>query len=192
MQCLNFKIILLIALSLSISAAAPLSTSYTPTTLTVWTDKSQYSPGDVGTLYIVFYNNMGRTVVIDGITVIYESWRSYDAASGWLGNQTIDVERAFVNGEIYHNSTRFVVPTDGRANSTIVTIDVKTTEPIDVGTIEDQGYITVYQAPGYQETLVTLLTILLVLVIVCTAIIAATILISARRPSTPRSEPTPH
>jgi hypothetical protein len=161
-----------------------LSIAYTPETITVWTDKSQYSPGDTGTLYITFYNNMGRTLAIDGITVVYESWRSYDSNSGWQGNQTIVVERAFVTGEVYYNSTRFLVPTDGRANSTVVIVTVKVTEPLDIGTIQGQGYVNVYQAPRYQETVVTLLTILLVLIIVCTAIISATMLISARRPQT--------
>ncbi len=171
-------------------AIVPMARSYTPNTVTFWTDKSQYSPGDVGTLYVVFYNNVGRTVVIDGITIVYESWQSYDASNGWLGNQTIDVEQAFVSGEIYSNSTRFVVPTDGRANSTVVTISLKVTEPVDIGSIEAQGYVTVFRAPAYQETVVTLLTILLVLMIICTTIIAATILISVRRPSNPKSEPT--
>jgi len=175
---------LLIALSLLISILVPLSGAYTPNTITAWTDKSQYSPGDTGTLYITFYNNMGRTLAIDGITIVFESWQSYDSNNGWLGNQTINVQRAFVIGEIYYNTTRFQVPTDGRANSTIVTITVKVTEPVDVATIQGEGYVTVYQTPRYQETIVTLLTILLVLIIVCTAIISATLLISARRPPT--------
>jgi hypothetical protein len=176
---------LVILVVLSVLVLMPLSGAYTPTSLTLWTDKSQYAPGDAGTLYIAFYNNIGRTLAINGITIVFESWRSYDSSGGWLGNQTIEINRAFVNGEIYYNSTRFLVPTDGRANSTVVTVTVTIAEPLDIGVIEEHGYINVHQAPRYEETVVTLLTILLVLIIICTAIISATMFISARR-----SQPT--
>ena len=179
---LNKRVLALIALSISVLLLMPLANAQEPKTVTVWTDKSVYAPGDTGTLNIAFYNSRGRTLLIKSITIIYEGWQAYDPNSGWQGNQTIDIGRAYVNKEVYYNTTKFTVPTDGRANSTTVHITVQISDPPDIGIIEDYGYISVYQTPKYVEQIVTLFTILVVLIILCTVILAATIFLSARRP----------
>jgi hypothetical protein len=179
---LNKRILALIALNISVLLLMPLANAQETKTVTVWTDKSVYAPGDTGTLNIAFYNFRGRTLLIKSITIIYDGWQAYDPNSGWQGNQTIDIGRAYVNKEVYYNTTKFTVPTDGRANSTTVHIIVQISDPPDIGIIEDYGYISVYQTPKYVEQIVTLFTILVVLIIVCTVILAATIFLSARRP----------
>ena len=180
---LNKLVLALIALNISVLLLMPLANAQEPKTISVWTDKSVYAPGDTGTLNIAFYNPYGRTLLIKSITIIYEGWQAYDPNSGWQGNQTIDIGRAYVNKEVYYNTTKFTVPADGRANSTTVHIFVQISDPPDIGTIEDnQTLISVYQTPKYVEQIVTLFTILVVLIIVCTVILAATIFLSARRP----------
>ena len=179
---LTFRLCVAVAFIVTITLFVPLTKAYTPNTITVWTDKSRYSPGDTGTLYITFYNDRGRTLTIDGISIVFETWKAYDPSGEWLGNQTMSVNRALVSGETYYNTTRFLVPTDGRANSTVVAVNVSVIDPIDINSIEGEGYVTVNQPPRYEETIVTLLTVLLALLLICTVIVSAAILISARRP----------
>ena len=94
--------------------------------LTVWTDKPEYSPGETGTLSFTFMNIMGRTTTIRKITMIFTEWHVYKNDQ-WEGNQTIEVNRGLVEDEIYQNSTKFTVPSDGRAKNTEleVTIDLR-------------------------------------------------------------------
>lgn len=179
---LNKLALVLIALNVSVLLLMPLASAQEPKTITIWTDKSVYTPGDTGTLNIAFYNFEGRTLLIKSIVIVYDAWQAYDPNDGWQGNQTINIGRAYVNKEFYYNTTKFTVPTDGRANSTSVHVIVRISDPPDIGAIEDYGYITVYQTPKYIEQVVTLFTILVVLIIVCTVILAATIFLSARRP----------
>jgi hypothetical protein len=148
-----------------------------PETVTVWTDKSEYTAGETGTLHIVFYNNMGKTVTIENITITFESWKAYKSDQ-WEGNQTIEVKEAFVAGKILQNDVSFTVPTDGRAVFTFARVKIYA----DAFIPDTVHEIYVSQTPPYMEQIVTLLTVLVVLLIVCTIIIAATIFLSARRP----------
>ena len=173
---LNKKIFAFIMVTVSMLLLAPL-VSAQPETVTVWTDKSEYAPGQTGTLHIVFYNNIGKTVTIENITITFESWKAYKSDQ-WEGNQTIEVTEAFVEGKMLQNDVSFTVPTDGRAVPTEVTVEINA----DVDISDKKYTIYVSQTPLHWEQITTLLTILVVLMIVCTIIIAATIFLSARRP----------
>lgn len=144
----------------------------------VWTDKSEYGPGETGTLYIVFYNDEDSAVTIEKITIVFEEWRAY-RNENWEGNQTLEINQAIISKGAYEKETTFTVPTNGRAKSTHVDITIKTTE---LGNIYEGLWVTVTETPKYMEQVVTLFTIQVVLLIVCTIIIAATIFLSARRP----------
>ena len=176
MTKLNKKIFAFIVMTVSMLLLAPLVNAQ-PETVTVWTDKSEYAPGQTGTLHIVFYNDQGETVTIDNITISFESWKAYKSDQ-WEGNQTIEVNEAFIAGKLLQNDVSFTVPTDGRAVLTTVTVTVYSDAVIP----DKHCEIFVSQTPLYWEQIITLLTILVVLLIVCTIIIAATIFLSARRP----------
>ena len=150
-----------------------------PPTVTAWTDKSEYAPGEKGTLHVVFYNDGASAVTIEEIEVIFTGWRAY-INDEWQGNQTIEIDQAVVSKGIYEKEITFTVPTDGRAESTSVDITI-TTELADISPLWDP-YISVAYTPKYMEQVVTLFTVQVVLLIVCTIIIAATIFLSARRP----------
>jgi hypothetical protein len=176
---LNKKIFALIIMTFSMLLLAPLANAQPPT-VTVWTDKSEYAPGETGTLRIVFYNGGVSAVTIEEIEVIFEGWRAY-INDEWQGNQTIEVNQAVVGEGVYEKDITFTVPTDGRAKSTSVDITIKT---IGLGDVEPKldPYIYVTYTPKHMEQIITLFTILVVLLIVCTIIIAATIFLSARKP----------
>lgn len=176
MTKLNKKVFAFIMVTVSMLLLAPL-VSAPPQTVTVWTDKSEYAPGQAGTLHIVFYNNKGRTVTIENITITFESWKAYKSGQ-WEGNQTIEVKEAFIVGKILQNDVSFTVPTDGRGVPTWVKVEIYA----DVYIPDTEFGISVSHTPLYWEQTITLLTILVVLLIVCTIIIAATIFLSARRP----------
>jgi hypothetical protein len=176
---LNKKMLVLTAVILSTVLCVPLVfAAYEPYEVTVWTDKQKYVAGEKGTLYIAFYNKRDVAVTIENITVTYYSWATYTGEK-WVGNetQTMTVPLSAKDTHVFSDIT-FTVPTDGRAVSTSVYVEIGT----DHGYKYGGGSINVPEVPSYMEQIVTILTILVVLVIVCTIIIAATIFLSARRP----------
>lgn len=155
--------------------------------VTVWTDKSEYAPGETGTLHIVFYNDGASAVTIEEIEIIFEGWRAY-INDEWQGNQTVEINKAVTSKGVHEEEITFTVPTDGRAESTSVDITIKTTELGDISPLWSP-YISVAYTPKYMEQVITLFTIQVVLLIVCTIIIAATIFLSTRRPKVTWREP---
>ena len=143
----------------------------------VWPDKSAYTPGESGTLYITFHNNLGDKVSIYNITITFELWSTYRAGK-WEGNYTLEINTVYDPGETLEEQIEFTVPTDGRAKSTWVTVHVDA----DTYIPDTDYYVEVVTTPKYMEQIITLFTIQVVLLIVCTIIIAATIFLSARRP----------
>jgi hypothetical protein len=71
--------VLMLALSCLLLAGSALAAfpAPTPNTVTVWTDRQQYWPGDKGTLYVAYYNSQSHPVAIANITVVYDSWNAY-------------------------------------------------------------------------------------------------------------------
>jgi len=171
--------LVLTAIILSTVLCVPLVfAAYEPYEVTVWTDKQKYVAGEKGTLYITFYNNGDVAVTIQNITVTYYSWTAY-VGEKWVGNETrtVNIPLSAKDTHVFNDIT-FTVPTDGRAVSTSVYVEIGT----DHGTRARGANINVPEVPSYMEQIVTILTILVVLLIVCTIIIAATIFLSARRP----------
>jgi hypothetical protein len=178
---LNKKIFALSLLTLSIALLVPLAAAQPDLVIEAWTDKPDYMPGEKAALYIALINTGTSALTVENITVTYESWRAY-VNDEWVGDQTIDVDEAIKVGETLRIETSYLVPTDGRAEPTYVSVTVST----DKGNREytDVAYIEVSRTPRFMEQIVTLFTVQVVLLIVCTIIIAATIFLSARRPQT--------
>jgi hypothetical protein len=174
---LNKKIFALIIVSISALLMVPLINAQS----IVWTDKPEYAPGESGTLYITFSNDLGSAITIQKIFITFEDWHAYRNGQ-WEGNQTLTLTPpvGVASEGIYQTSVTFVVPTDGRARSTYVDLIFQTAE---MGNIHpSDSFITVTTTPRFMDQIVTLFTIQVVLLIVCTIIIAATIFLSARKP----------
>jgi len=172
----------MIILAVSVLLVTPLVGAQGPGPLTVWTDKPEYGPGESGTLSFAYLNLKGRTIAIKKITIVFTHWQAYKNGQ-WEGNQTIEVNRALVVDELYQNSTKFTVPSDGRATTTWLEITIQTDEfGDDSYWYPDTPAIPVILTPRYMEQIVTLFTIQEVLIIVCTIIVAATVFLSSRKP----------
>ena len=182
MRRLKKKMYTMIILAVSVLLIIPLAGAQGPGQLTAWTDRPEYGPGESGTLSFTFLNLMGRTIAIKKITILFTHWQAYKNGQ-WEGNQTIEVNSALVVDQLYQNSTKFTVPTDGRATTTWLEITIQTDEFGDLTyRYPDTPIIPVILTPRYMEQIVTLLTIQEVLIIVCTIIIAATVFLSSRKP----------
>ena len=145
-----------------------------------YVDKTQYMPGDTGTLKIWIVNDGTEDIILKSVTIKYP-WNAFYI---WEGNETIkDINAAILKGGNWSTTRTFTLPTDGRATGGSITVDVVTSAVSDTKRIP----ITVASAPSYgslkdMDKLVTLFTVQVVLLIVCTIIIAATIFLSARKP----------
>ncbi|MGB9671902.1 MAG: hypothetical protein ACPLZY_02000 [Candidatus Norongarragalinales archaeon] len=147
--------------------------------ITAWTNKQVYVPGEKGTLYVNFYNNGASTVEIENITVTYKSWQAY-IDGNWVGNETFSVNENVTSGSVATLAIPFTVPNDGRAQTTKVDIEIRTS--LGLETKNNATSINVSETPPYMEQLVTLFTIQAILLIVCTIVISATIFLSMHKP----------
>ena len=177
---LNRKLVALMLATVSMLLIAPLAKAQLQT-MTIWTDKAEYAPGENGTLYFVFYNEEASALTIKKITIVFDEWSAY-RNDQWEGNLTIELvpPQGVASKGIYANSTKFTVPNDGRAPTTMVHVTIQTEEISSIGPWHHT--ISVVQTPRYMEQIVTLFTLQIVLIIVCTVILAAAIFLSARRP----------
>ena len=178
---MNKKTFALIIVTLSILSLVSLASAQEPKRITVWTDRSEYAPGETGILYIVFYNDGPDAVEIEKIFIIFEYWRAYKNDQ-WEGNKTLEINKAVVSRGVYATETTFTVPIDGRAVSTIVDVIVRTEDGDVYIPVLQKPSITVAETPRHMEQIVTLFTVQVVPTIVYTIIIAATIFLSSRRP----------
>lgn len=175
------KISALIMVTFSILSLVSLASAQEPRQITVWTDRSEYAPGETGTLYTVFYNDRIDSVEIKRIIIVFEYWRAYKDGQ-WEGNKTLEVNEAVVSKGIYATETTFTVPTDGRTVSTSVDVIVQTEDGDVYIPVLEKTSIMVAETPRHMEQIVTLFTVQVVLTIICTIIIAGTIFLSLRRP----------
>ncbi|MEM3577463.1 MAG: hypothetical protein QXX51_03295 [Candidatus Bathyarchaeia archaeon] len=148
-------------------------------TITAWTNKQIYVPGERGTLYVNFYNSGASTVEIKNITVRYKSWQAYIDGK-WVGNETFSVNENVTDGSVATLAIPFNVPSDGRAQETTVDIEIGTS--LGLETKLDATAIKVSENSPYMEQIVALFTIQAVLLIVCTIVISATIFLSTHKP----------
>ena len=145
-----------------------------------YVDKTQYMPGDTGTLKIWIVNDGTEDLILKSVEIKYP-WNAFYI---WEGNETIkDINAAILKGANWSTTRTFTVPTDGRAVGGNIHVHVVTSTVSDTKLIS----VNVASAPAYEslqdmDKLVTLFTVQVVLLIVCTIIIAATIFLSARKP----------
>lgn len=163
--------------------AQPLPTAY------VWTDKTQYNPGETGVLKISILNMKDGPVEIHNITIRYP-WFGYDAEKDeWVGNATIEgdplasMTSKGTENDHYYKEVEFTVPNDGRAAQLLTAqptyVDIATSE----GTIPETVSLLIsgVSLPVTITTLNTWMTSLVVAVVVCTIILAIVVLLARRR-----------
>ena len=152
-------------------------------------DKTEYRPGEQGTITITIRNAGTSPIEVRNVTLAFAKWMMY-TEDGWdpLGNQTIRYSTALI---IASNTTdtldtiRFTVPTDGRAGSTRLDILVYTDKPAPIGysttvNVVDSSTLSLLRA---LDNMVTILALVAVSAIIAAVIIAAVVFLSARRPS---------
>jgi hypothetical protein len=165
---------------------------FTPDALNIylWVDKTQYNPGETVTLYITFVNAKSSNIVVNETNIICPSWWMF-IRDHWEGNYTFDINRVIKANESYSTSTTFTVPNDGRVSGlSSARIDVAIR--ID-GTFTNRYlYIRIVSSPvvvSNMDTLILLMAVLIILIVVCTALVAAAIFLSARKPHETYAEP---
>ena len=180
--------------------AQSVATAYRPVpgiTITAWTDRAQYAPGERGRLKISILNGLDKPVDINKIYIEYP-WFTYNAQTGqWEGNATITGEPLATvpsKGGDYYTEAEFTVPNDGRIaglSSTewnAVRIDVETSE----GTADDYlaGLLVIGTTLNMAVVDIdTWMTIVTAAIVICTIILAAVIFLSTRTPKIPAVAP---
>jgi hypothetical protein len=153
----------------------------------LWVDKTQYKPGDTVTLYMTIVNAKLSNIVVNE-TIIQCPWLMF-IRDHWEGNYTFDINRVVKAGGNYSTSMTFPVPDDGRATEFGLSPAIKVLVEIN-GTFTDHTYtvnINIANPPVQTsiegvDTIILLMAVLIILIVVCTALIAAAIFLSARKP----------
>jgi len=115
----------------------------------------------------------------------------------WEGNYTFDINRVIKANESYSTSTTFTVPNDGRVSGlssaridVAMRIDGSFTSPR--VTYPEHLHISIVSSPvvvSNMDTLILLMAVLIILIVVCTALVAAAIFLSTRKPHETYAEP---
>jgi hypothetical protein len=164
-------------------------------TLYVWTDKTQYKPGEKGTLKMSVLNERDDSIEIRNITIRYP-WFAYDAEKGWVGNVTIELDPAETlpsrSGD-YSKEVEFTIPTDGRVAYPSGVGEVNIGMGTDKGPIgaDVNLFVSSVSVPMVITGLDMWVTSLIVAIVVCTIILAIVILLATRGSRTPRFEALP-
>lgn len=158
----------------------------------MWVDNTQYKPGETITLDFTIYNAAPSDIVIYQVN-IETPWFMY-VKDHWEGNQTIPTNNKLLRtGQVYFNYTTMQIPTDGRAftgnSSSQIVMQAKT----NIGTFNSAIAIGMANPPVYSsvlenDTIILLLAVLTILIVICTALIAAAIFLSARKPYEPHAD----
>ncbi len=156
----------------------------------VWTDKTQYDPGDKGKLRISILNGLDKPVDINEIYIEFP-WLTYNAHTDeWEGNVTLpeDGDEALAtiqsSGGDYYTEVPFEVPNDGRVGGltdwgSLANVHVDTSE----GEDDFHAYISVMSSTLNMAIaeLGNWMTILTAAIVICTIILAAVMFLSMRR-----------
>lgn len=177
----NSRLLVLVSFIVFAGLMIPKINAQTRQTFTVWTDKSQYVPGETGTLHFVLFNSGKIDMSVQRITIVFQLWQAYIDGQ-WEGSQIIEVNKVVEPNTVYENSVEFTVPSDGRAKTTSVGITAETAV-LSLYPKYTYDSVVVADAPRYMDQIVTLFTIQQILIIVATVVIAATLFLSSRRPS---------
>jgi hypothetical protein len=185
--------ILLMALMLSLTI--PLLTAKAQTIppdvyVYAWVDKSQYMPGETGTLYITVLNTKDNSVDVRNITIRYQ-WFAY-VKDHWEGNETVKNINAPVGskGGYWNTEKTFKVPEDGRiVSSGPLSISIYVTIQDGPSVYSRSPYSspmvnianpTLHMTVKDVDKILTMITVAAVLMIVSAIIVAAAVFVAGR------------
>lgn len=157
-------------------------------TVYAWTDKSQYKPGETGTLKITILNERDEPVEVKSVSIEYP-WFVYNGKTGeWEGNATVtEGLPKWVNpGDVYYTEVKFTIPTDGRV-AAAVTTDIKVETGDGLASKGVPLWVSTTSVPMSIEGFNTWMTSLTVALVVCTIILAIVVLNATRRTRAPRA-----
>ena len=184
----------LIVLLFSVFLLIPLcQAGFTPDSVNIylWVDKIQYRPGDTVTLYMTIVNAESSSIVVNKTSIICPWWMFVQ--DHWEGNYTFNINTVVKAGSNYSTSMTFPVPNDERAVQFGLSPSIGVSIGIN-GTFIDRSVSINIAGPPVNTsvdelgTVVLLMAVLIILVVVCTAMIAAAIFLSARRPQETNSQ----
>ncbi len=187
--------ILIAVMAISIMFLTSLVYAQVPNTVNVyaWTEKTHYNPGEKGVLHIVIRNDRtDEDLILKNISITFP-WFAY-TGEDWEGNVTMtELDHVMAKkGGVYTHEMEFSIPRDGRILSSMYgsPAEIQLLMIVDKWPYQYSSSVPIYvkSTPYYMsledmENIVTLFTVQTVLIIVCTIIIAATIFLSARRPT---------
>ena len=133
------------------------------------TDKSSYTPGDSGTLFVTVRNQGTTAFTVKNISVTYP-WKAF-ITDHWDGNFTdASINQALATGQTYNKQYTFTVPSDGRASNLFggtISISVGTSEPSPSGTYTPgsasiQYAIATYQPLGLASSALSIVEVALI------------------------------
>lgn len=184
------SVVIAVLMTLYVQSVA---TAYTPIagiTITAWTDKPQYAPGDKGKLRLSILNNLEKPVDVTEIYIEYP-WHTYNAQTGeWEGNKTLEGKPLATipsKGGDYYREEDFTVPSDGRVTGLAsvgwneIEIDVDTSE----GKADDYPVDLLVMSSTVSMSVVGIdrwMTILTAAIVIATIILAAVVFLSTRTP----------
>lgn len=151
-------------------------------TVYAWTVKSQYKPGETGTLKITVLNERDAPVEVRTILIMYP-WFVYNGQTEkWEGNATIaEGLPKWVNpGEVYYTEEEFTIPTDGRVDAA-GTIDIRVETGDGLASEDVLLRVSTTSVPMLIENLDTWMTSLAITLVVCTIVLAIVVLLATRR-----------
>jgi hypothetical protein len=152
----------------------------------MWVDKTQYKPGETITLNFTIYNAAPSDIVIYKIK-IETPWFMY-TKDQWEGNQTLQTNNKLLRtGQAYNNYTLIQIPTDGRAYTNDSSMEIIMRTETNLGTLNNNitagiANPLVYSSVREIDTVILLMAVLTILIVICTALIAASIFLSTRKP----------
>lgn len=159
-----------------------------------WVDKSQYMPGETGTLYITVLNMKDSPVEIKNVTIRYPWW-AY-VKDHWEGNETIKkIDEAIGSkGGKWNTEKSFKIPEDGRISGGLSPIYITAvfqegTPPI-VYSKPAQPYVNIANPTSHitvkdVDKILTMITVAAVLMIISAIIVAAAVIVAGRRKAAP-------
>ena len=114
------------------------------------TDKSYYLPGDTGTLFITVRETGTQTFAVKNISITYP-WTAF-ITDHWEGNTTTipSPTPSVTQGGTYNTQFSFTVPTDGRARSGVISINIGTPDIGSQGSFLPGEAAIFVAAPTYQ------------------------------------------
>jgi len=174
-------IILLVSLTFVAMALFSVVRAEPAVSISGYTEKPLYNPGQSGTVTLFVYNHGPEDIVLKNVTVWYP-WYS----QVWGGNDTFtSINATLSSGESWNGSKTFTIPSDSRgASGGFIVVAAVYTVGTSTLTEEDDVMMSIVNPSDVSQSvdrLINYLTVAIALMVICTVIIAAAIFLGAHK-----------